>query len=147
MLLLVSIPAQATSLYFEAGPGVSQLLNSAGLFGDIADGQHSIGMGLNFMLGLNLAKSDLSGFQLHFGPKYFYLTSGNDEATFVYQAVYPALRFEFRRFYFGGGVTPIVFASQSSTAFSPPHYNAFITSCVWRVWFTLASGPVFSFGC
>lgn len=95
-LLLNVAPAQASSFYWELGPGVG-LVNGG------------TGLGFNTTLGFNTSKES-SIFQIHLGAK-VPVASGSGGSI---AGIYPLLRLEFPRFYIGGGVTPLMYGGTSS---------------------------------
>jgi len=104
----MTLPAQATSLFFEFGGGISKIQNGAPTLSVNAPASADIGPSANgslfFALGTGLSALDAQiGIQTLFSTG----TSFNEYYTLI--APYPVFRLQMSKIYVGAGLTPFVF--------------------------------------
>lgn len=117
LVLLFFIPtgSQAGSFYIETGFGLNLIQNGTSFFSSPSG---STGMGFGTSMGFIQNFSSNNAFlQLHIGVKTLLNANSGDSDQLTMMSVYPLVRFEFPRFYFGVGVTPLAYGSASSSAF------------------------------
>ena len=133
---LFSSQAFAGSFYLETGVGVAQIREGTSLYGSALSSSPTPGAAFNLSLIQNLShESDL--LQVHFGIKDRYGSSAEGGASYVLQSLYPIIRLESPRLYFGGGITPFVWKNETGgTSFTKVNSAVGIfgeVGLLWRV--------------
>ncbi|MCM0605308.1 MAG: hypothetical protein KA715_04400 [Xanthomonadaceae bacterium] len=107
LLFLVSVipAANATTLYLEVGPGLSTIANSGSIFNGAFTGG-DLAFSTNVVFAYD-SGGPLAPFSFHAGVRGQYLSGLSGTRFGNLLAVYPMVRFEFFRFYFGGGIAPL----------------------------------------
>ena len=118
--LSLTLPASTAwasgGFYIETGAGTGMFFVGSAYFNNGATDNSSLGGSLNVILAKSFSPDDAT-FQFHFGIRnQFDVTTSND-ALLMTHTILPVIRFEFWRFYFGGGGTPFVFANADGGAF------------------------------
>jgi hypothetical protein len=113
--LTASPHAFASRLYFDFGAGLTQIRGADNFFGNPAPSAMSLGLAMNFGLGLRLTPPE-SKVSMHIGVQERYNSGGDDSSYYSVAAGYPYLRMEIKRFFMSLGVTVFMFTRVGASA-------------------------------
>lgn len=85
-------------------------------FNNGAGDNSTLGGSINVILAKSFSPDDAT-FQFHFGFRNQFDVSTSNNVLIMTNTILPVVRFEFWRFFFGGGATPFVFANADGAGF------------------------------